>query len=512
MGNNSFIISTVITIFKALNRFYENSILFKNLKRLESLALKGFIVGTIYKYLNKPTDNNFAEGSLIITVVLKIFATIMNVVRKFYLVLAGLNLGSLNKALFDKVMSMTAIASIVNLKVAFGVFIILMSIIPDRMWSNMFILAAAAGYWGIFTIQYFLGKRDGFDAKFFPASLALYIFFCIASFFTGFGGMDSIRVASIMFASVSLGIFVINVIDDMKSFKLIVGFVFVGLLLSSFYGLLQFAGGIEIRADFVDLATNQSLPGRLYATMGNPNNYAKFIVMLLPFCFAYAVTADGEVKKIFLMALLAPIIVVLMLTFSRASYLALAGAVGTFIVIIKPRLVPVGILIFISSIPLIPDTIIMRMSTVGTDTSSLYRILIWEGAIRVIEHYWIQGIGIGPRAFNLIYRAHAHSLAGQAMHSHNVFLNVWIEIGVGGFIAIVAYNLKTLHGGVSTFLQTKNSENKYFLAAGISALVAFLIFSVVEHVWFYPRTMLTYWIMIGLIWAVIKIDRSEKRA
>lgn len=393
-----------------------------------------------------------------------------------------------------------------NIKLSLCFFILAMSIIPNSMWSNMFIILAAIFFWGVFAVQFFAGTRKGIDSKFIAPSLILYIIFCIISFFTGFGGLDSIRVASIMFACISLGVLTINIIDDIKAFKLVVCFVFISLFITAIYGLLQYAMGIEIREDFVDLAANQGLPGRLYSTMGNPNNYAKFIVMLLPFCVSYIFMANNQLKKLILTVLIAPIFLALILTFSRASYLALAGAAGMYILLIKPRLIPVGIILFIMCIPFIPDTLIMRMSTIGTDTSSQYRILILEGVLGVIRNYWAQGIGIGPDAFNLIYRAHAHQSAGSAMHAHNVFLNVWVEIGIGGLIAILVYNFKTFRSGVSSLLKADSIGVKYFLAAGVSALTAFLIFSLVEHVWFYPRTMLTYWIMIGLIWSVIRID------
>lgn len=397
-----------------------------------------------------------------------------------------------------------------NIKLSFCFFILAMPIIPNELWSNMYIVMAAAFYWGVFAIQYFSGKRKGIDNRYIAPSLVLYIIFCILSFFTGFGGVDSIRVASIMFSSIAIGVLAVNIFDDIKSFKLLIYFIFISLFITSLYGLLQYAGGIEIREDFVDLAANQGLPGRLYSTMGNPNNYAKFLIMFLPFCVSYTFITKEQLKKLFLIVLISPILLALILTFSRASYLALAGGAAIYILMIKPRLVPVCIVLFIMSIPFIPDTLIMRMSTVGTDTSSLYRILIWEGAFEVIRNYWAQGIGIGPNAFNLIYRAHAHQSAGSAMHAHNVFLNVWVEIGIGGFIAIILYNFKALRDGIAAFLKSDNIDIKYFLAGGIASLTGFLIFSTVEHVWFYPRTMLTYWIMINLIWLLIKIDGGKE--
>ncbi|MCL1995709.1 MAG: O-antigen ligase family protein [Defluviitaleaceae bacterium] len=391
-----------------------------------------------------------------------------------------------------------------NISLSFALFVMGMVLVPHHLWSNMFILGAAVFFWGVFAIQYFLGKNNGVDKRYISASLLLYVFFCIVSLFTGFGGMDSVRVATILFSAIALGILAINIIDTKAKLQNIAVLIFGSVVITSLYGLWLFHMGIEIRADFVDILANVGLPGRLHSTIINPNNYAKFLTMMLPICAAYAFTAKGNLRKFIFAMLLVPAIAALALTFSRISYLAIFGIVGTCVLLIKPRLIPVGIALAILSIPFVPDVILMRLSTIGTDSSSLYRLWIWEGSWRTVQNYWSQGIGIGPQAFTLIYRAHAHEMAGNAMHAHNVLLNVWIEVGIGGLIAVAIYNLSTLKHGIHTFLRD-NTPHRYYLVALVSALVGFLMFSVVEHVWFYPRTMLTYFIITGLLWSCVRM-------
>jgi len=319
-----------------------------------------------------------------------------------------------------------------------------------------------------------------------------------------------------MFAIISLGVFASNVFETAEDISRCVRFIFLALVVTSMYGIMQYLMGIEISPAMVDLELNPGLQ-RVYSTMGNPNNYAKFIVMFLPFCVAYIFNAGGSSTRkqfnvVVLTGLCMPILLALVLTFSRASYLALLASAFVYILMIKPRLIAVGAILGVLAIPFIPDAIMARMATVGTDTSSLHRFLIWDGVGQAIRNYWAQGIGIGPHAFTMIYHAYAHERAAFVIHAHNIFLSVWLEVGIGGLIAVVLFNLQSLKAGVSAFVNSKDTHRRHYLAAGIAGLAAFFVFALVEHVWFYPRTMLVYFLMIGLLWATVRVDANAVEA
>jgi O-antigen ligase len=267
--------------------------------------------------------------------------------------------------------------------------------------------------------------------------------------------------------------------------------------------------GIEIKSEFVDLTKSQGL-SRLYSVMANPNNDAEFWVMLLPFSIASAFITKSDVKRLFIGGMIVICLAALMLTYSRAGYIALMGAAGIFILLTAPRLVPVCILLFIMLIPFIPSSIVDRLLTVGKDTSSKYRFFIWEGSINMVKDYWVQGIGMGPSAFSTIYRGYANRSALNAMHAHNVLLNVWVETGIGGFIALLAYLIKTLKAGVSAFYHGEDKLVKFYSAAAVSSFGAFFIFSMVEYVWYYPRVMLCFWLISAMAFSLHKINGGKR--
>ena len=507
---NSVIIGWGFKFMALLNGWYEHSGTYGVIQWLHRAMKQSFFIGPVYQSFTVDRHRDYTQGSLLLGLPLKGLG----------LVFQGMKGGFLRvpKGLFETSFAIRTLNSsvvtqlVLNLPISFSLFVMGMLVIPSHLWSNLFILLAAVVFWGIYGLGYLQGKYQGLKLRYVTTSLLIYVFFAFLSFLTGFGGMDSIRVFSIMGGSIALGLLAIHIIDSEKKLHWLMGAMFTGLLLSSLFGLLQyFVLGIAVRTDFIDLNANFGIAGRLYATMGNPNNFAKVLTMFIPLCVAMVFAIKNPWVKLILTGLLLPMVLALVLTYSRASYLAVAGSTFVFVLMKWPRLVPLGILLGLLAIPFIPEVILMRLGTIGTDTSSLYRIQIWEGSWRTVQNYWSSGIGIGPSAFQLIYRAHAHNMAGNAMHAHNVFLNVWVEVGIGGAIAMVIYNFNTVRGGIVAFLNTKNIAIQYYLAGGVASLVGFLMFSMVEHVWFYPRAMLAYFIVMGVIWAAIRLHEKEKR-
>jgi len=519
----SAVVALVIRIFAGLNAWYEASITHRFIAALGRCLRDSVFFGRVYRYFTTRYDGAYAQGSFVIRAVAWVVGGFFFVLKKIFAFFARVNETSVNRRTFSRVMRLFKVEvvrdslpgrMVSSLPFLFCGFIFFMSVVPHAMWSNMLIVLAAVFFWGIFILQYFLGRRAGVDLKYLAPMLVLYVLFCVISFFTGLGGTDSIRVATIMFAIISLGVFATNVFETVADISRCVRFIFLALVVTGLYGIFQYATGIEISAAMVDLELNPGLQ-RAYSTMGNPNNYAKFIVMFLPFCVAYIFNVGGDTRfgatrrqfnVVMLTALCMPIMLALMLTYSRASYLALLVSAFIYILMIKPRLIAVGAVLAVLAVPFIPDAIMMRMSTIGTDTSSLHRLLIWGSVGQAIRDYWAQGIGIGPEVFTLIYHAYAPEAARFIIHSHNVFLSAWLEVGIGGFIAIILYNLQSLRAGVAAFVNSKDTQTRHYLAAGVSGLAAFFVFGIVEHVWFYPRTMLVYFLMMGLLWAAVRID------
>jgi len=396
-----------------------------------------------------------------------------------------------------------------NLKLSYMFFFLGMLIIPHPLWNNMLIFLSAVFYTGVYAIKWFLCGTEKPSFRHISPSLVMFALFCFLSIFTGFGGMDSFRVFIILFACMVHSVLIINIIKSMDDLRLFFLILAAALALTSLFGLYQFSSGIEIRSDFTDLVRSQGL-SRLYSTLGNPNNDAESWSMLLPFVLAMVITTKSDLKRLILAAVFFICIAAFALTYSRSGYVALVAGLGVFVLMSAPRLVPVALIVLLVSIPLLPTSVIERLLTLGQDTSSLYRIRIWEGTLRMLENYWVQGIGMGPNAFISIYRGYAHPSAWNAMHAHNMFLNILAHSGIGALLAFIAYLFRLFRYGISSHITSTDKEFKIYMAAGIGSLSSFTIFGMGEYVWFYPRVMLVFWLMSGLILALVHMQPRKR--
>ena len=69
-----------------------------------------------------------------------------------------------------------------------------------------------------------------------------------------------------------------------------------------------------------------------------------------------------------------------------------------------------------------------------SDSSTYYRFHTWLGSFDMLEDHFFGGIGIGSSAFNQIYPQYAHAGIESAEHSHNLFLQILLGLGIFGLI------------------------------------------------------------------------------
>ena len=56
--------------------------------------------------------------------------------------------------------------------------------------------------------------------------------------------------------------------------------------------------GIEVNPEYVDVAVNRSMPGRVFSTFANPNNFAELLVLTMPFTAALVFSVKSFREKI----------------------------------------------------------------------------------------------------------------------------------------------------------------------------------------------------------------------
>ena len=88
----------------------------------------------------------------------------------------------------------------------------------------------------------------------------------------------------------------------------------------------------------------------------------------------------------------------------------------------------------------LPKNIVTRFLSIGdmADSSTLYRFYTWKGSLAMIRDNLWGGIGYGADSFAQLYPMYAYSGIETAAHSHSLYLQILIGMGLGGLICFFA--------------------------------------------------------------------------
>jgi len=390
------------------------------------------------------------------------------------------------------------------------VFLFGMSIVPHMYWNNLYSVLAAVFY----LIMYFVNcalKRKKISITSVDFFFVLFALAVVIAAMTSIVPADSFRIFLFFAASLLFSFILASSINSKKSLNLVLFTVYLAVAATSLYAIYQGIVGVEVDPTLTDVEVNKGMPGRVYSTMGNPNNYAEYLILLLPLCAAYVMNIEGKSKKLlFSFGLVLPVIA-LAITYSRSGWVAFVLAVFVVLFFIDWKLIPIAFVLSLIAVPFLPETIINRAMTIGNlqDSSNAYRIYIWEGVLNMLKDYWATGIGLGPAPFSRIYANYARPEATIAPHSHMLYLEIWVEMGIVAIVSFLWYLVRMVKKSIQNM---KKSEDHYFrniFIASIASITGISFICIAEYVWFYPRTMLVFWITLGIIMSAIKLASSK---
>ena len=286
------------------------------------------------------------------------------------------------------------------------------------------------------------------------------------------------------------------------------------ILVSAAWGVVQRLQGVEIVASYVDKTLNAGMPGRVQSYFDNPNTYAQVLVMLLPLTAALMITSKKPLGKAAALCVLLAGVLALGMTYSRASWIGLVAAAGIFLVLWKPGLIPPILILAVICIPLLPESIMNRILTIGratSDSTVTSRFPLYQAGFELLKQSPLTGAGLGGDAVRQYILDHQiYELMVYYAHLHNVFLEVWVESGLLGFLSFLAASLWGLKGMVRGSCMGSDRTVQIFSAACCGSVAGSLLTGMVDYIWAYPRVMCIFWFVFALGLASVKLAGEEK--
>jgi len=264
-------------------------------------------------------------------------------------------------------------------------------------------------------------------------------------------------------------------------------------------GLLHYQSGAFVTSH---RAAVQRIAGYMGGSglAGNPNDLALILNLLIPVTGALMLMS----RNVFLKALAALTIllsmVTVIITFSRAGFIALATIVLlSFIALIKRRSPGAAVAIFVAALavpPMLPPGYIDRLSTI-TDIdadktgSAQGRLTDFSVALDVVARNPVTGVGLGQDILAL------NEERGPTWRSvHNVYLEYAVDLGLPGLVLFVALLIASFRSAQQVRSRVRREpalRDLSVVAGGVQiSLIAFAV-----EAFFHPIAYQFYFFCIG---------------
>ena len=399
--------------------------------------------------------------------------------------------------------------------VLLGGFVFVMFITPHALWSNSYAVLAAVGFFGL----WFLMSAAGSRGKVYPKALGLpfLLFFmaCIGSLIFTSALSDSVRILTFFISAFLLTFVIMADTTDERRLVSLMAWIYAAVILTALYAIAQRFIGVEVSASFTDLDLNAGVPGRVYSTLDNPNNYAEFLVIFTPLCVSFAMNRKSPTPRLFLCGGIVFPLVAIVMTYSRSSWLSLMVAALVFLYYVDKRLIPLAFVAIPLVVPFLPDSIITRLSTIfnSHDSSASHRIRTWQSLLPMLRDHGLTGIGMGPTTFADLYPSYALTGATKGVyHTQMLYMELFIETGALGFVSFMWLMLRNVKDTAFGIFRCRGRETRGALIGCCASFIGIAVASVFEYIWFYPRVLFAFFILLGICLACIRMCRKEQEA
>ena len=275
-------------------------------------------------------------------------------------------------------------------------------------------------------------------------------------------------------------------------------FVLSGVLVSA-VGLYQNFFMEATDTSWIDEDMFEDIGVRVYSTLGNPNVLGQYLVLAAPVAVGLCWSAKRMSERVIYFAAAALEIAVLMLTWSRAAWVGIVLAAAFFLLAHDRRWAAIGVIAVLLMPFVLPESIISRITSIGNmgDSSTAYRVSIWIASMRMAADYWLSGIGLGSGAFERVYQNYALNGAGFALHSHNFYIELVVEMGIFALILFILIVFSS-YRRIAAIKEKDTPEKNVSLAIG-GALIGYMFQGVAENLWYNYRMILVFWIVLAIL-------------
>lgn len=396
-----------------------------------------------------------------------------------------------------------AVAVIARFEIGIFSLLFLVAYLPTALCAALTVLTAVG-----FLVALLTGRITYKPTVMLPL-FAIYIILGIFATFTSFNVKSSAFVFAVYLVFILAYAMISNTLTDSKRWRAAVVTFALGAVFVALLGIVQNFTMDTTVGSWVDENMFEDIKVRVFATFDNPNVLGQYFIIVIPIIFALFVWSEKILQKGVWLSVFAIAFLCLLYTWSRGAWVGVMLGIAVFLLVRDRRWIVLGILALLAAPFILPDSIMNRLLSIGntSDSSTAYRVSVWIASARMAVDFWMSGVGFGSDAFQSIYASYALNGAGYALHSHNFYIQLVTDMGVGG---LIVYLLIILTACREIAAVKNNKLIKTVSLSLLGVLAGYSFQGVAENLWYNMRMSLILWIVIAFIVSGAKIDKGEK--
>lgn len=293
---------------------------------------------------------------------------------------------------------------------------------------------------------------------------------------------------------------------DPRARRLVMWSIAIAGTASVVYGAWWYVASLsEVRAAFGTGSQAPSVALRVVSTFQNANFYGEFLVLLIAVA-GYLVVAERSIGRWIAVVVGLAAAVMLLLTYTRGSWLGLIVAAAAVALCIAPRRAWVVLAAPVLAALFSPSIQNRLLSLLTIEGSSAFRLRLWRVAGAAILAAPLTGSGIGTfyQAFTeAVKRDPSLSVGFEFYGAHNSYFTLLAETGVFGGIAFILLIFALLRVAARLLLDEAYEMQARVEAGALAAgLGAFALNALTSNSFQHPQAAVFFWLLAGVLIAI----------
>ncbi len=254
---------------------------------------------------------------------------------------------------------------------------------------------------------------------------------------------------------------------------------------------------------------------RVTAWYGFPNAVGLFLAPLIPLALYTAYTTYEKEKYVAIVSILSIILSTIAIIFAKSTgaIIGVLGSTGITLILYKRTRIPTLLLGSIATLCVLtlPQLTPIKEELLFQDRSGQIRLAIYDETKQLLADRPVLGAGIASYEERI---APYHGLVnGESIeiyhHPHNLFLTLWVNIGLIGLVGFIGILFVLFRRGVSLYTQTRTSFLTSLTYSAFLSLCIILVTSLVDSPYIKNDLAFLFWTIIALIYISTQPNRQD---